>query len=299
MDRRSFIGKGLIGVLLSAVLTAAGCRFNSGSVTTTNSVYDRVTQSGTIRASYAVYPPYCIKDPNTGKMSGLFVDVLEEAGRRLGLKVEWTEEVGWGSIFEGLNANRDDVFGAGLWQNASRSKAAAFSNPIIFNPIMVWVRSGDTRFNEKDFESLNSPKVKISVQDGAVEDLISKSDYPLAARVSVPQLSPWTDVLLNITSRKADLTFAEPAAVDLFLDKNPGTLTDIDPENPIRVFPNAYAFKLGEVKLQEMLNGALDEMIDDGTMEKLIRKYEHHPGEFYRVAKPYAIPEKASGSKSK
>ena len=165
-----------------------------GLAGTKTSVYDRDARSGTIRASYAVYPPYCIKDPNTGKMSGLFVDVLEEAGRRLGLKVEWTEEVGWGSVFEGLNANRDDIFGAGLWQNASRSKAAAFSNPIIFNPIMVWVRSGDTRFNEKDIESLNSPKVKISVQDGAVEDLISKSDYPLAARVSVPQLSPWTDV---------------------------------------------------------------------------------------------------------
>ena len=87
--------------------------------------------------------------------------------------------------------------------------------------------------------------------------------------------------------------------MDLFLDKNPGTLTDIDPDNPVRVFPNAYAFKLGEVKFQEMLNGALDEMIDDGTMEKLIRKYEHHPDEFYRVAKPYAIPERASGSKSK
>lgn len=297
MDRRS-LGKGLVVVLLGVFLCAVGCRSNSNAVTATNSVYDRVIQSGTIRASYAVYPPYCIKDPNTGKMSGLFVDVLEEAGRRLGLKVEWTEEVGWGSIFEGLNANRDDVFGAGLWQNASRSKAAAFSKPVIFNPIMVWVRSGDKRFNEKDIDGLNSPQVRISVQDGAVEDLISKSDYPLAKRVSVPQLSPWTDVLLNITSKKADLTFAEPAAVDLFLDKNPGTLTDIDPKDPIRVFPNAYAFKLGEVKFQEMLNGALDEMIDDGTMEKLIRKYEHQPNEFYRVAKPYAIPERASGSNS-
>jgi ABC-type amino acid transport substrate-binding protein len=191
------------------------------------------------------------------------------------------------------------MFGAGLWQNSSRSKVAAFSQPLIYNPIMVWVRPNETRFNESDFSILNSPQVRISAQDGAVEDLIAKSDYPNATKVSVPQLSPWTDVLLNITSKKADLTFAEPAAVNLFLDKNPGALKDIDPDMPVRVFANAYAFKLGEEKFKEMLNGALQEMVDDGTMEKIIRKYEHHPGEFYRDAKPYALPGVAHSSASK
>jgi len=299
MCRRRFITKGAISLLAAVALALPGCHSDSGAGATKPSVYDRVIQSETIRASYAVYPPYCIKDPNTGKMSGLFVDALEEAGRRLGLKVQWTEEVGWGSIFEGLNSDRYDIFGAGLWQNSSRSKVAAFSEPLIYNPIMVWVRTNETRFDENDLSKLNSPQVRISAQDGAVEDLIAKSDYPNATRVSVPQLSPWTDVLLNISSKKADLTFAEPAAVDLYLDKNPGTLKDIDADMPVRVFANSYAFKLGEEKFKEMLNGALDEMIDDGTMEKIIRKYEHHPGEFYRVAKPYAMPAMAHGSPSK
>ena len=96
---------------------------------------DRVIATGVIRASYANYPPYCIKDPNTGKLSGIFVEVLNEVGKRLELKVDWVEEVGWGAIFEGLNSDRHDVFGAGIWRVSSRGKVGDFSRPLFFNAI--------------------------------------------------------------------------------------------------------------------------------------------------------------------
>jgi ABC-type amino acid transport substrate-binding protein len=288
MRRRQFVVRSIACVVAFVALILAGCASDWKPGTPKPSVYDRVIQSGVIRASYANYPPYCIKDPNTGKMSGLYVDTLEEAARRLGLKVEWTEEVGWGAIFEGLNSDRHDIFGAGIWRNASRSKVGDFSRPLIYNVIKVWGRADEKRF--RDWSKINSHEVRISTLDGAIEDVIAKSDFPNAARTSVPQLSPWTDVLLNITSKKADVTFAEPAAVNLFLDKNPGALIDLAPDKPLRVFANAYAFKLGEEKFKAMLNGALDEIIYDGTLDKIIAKYERHPGEFYRVAKPYELP---------
>src|ERR1035438_8101680 len=109
------------------------------------SVYDRVIKSGVIKASYANYPPYCIKDPNSGKLSGIFVETLDEAGRRLALKVDWVEEVGWGAIFEGLNSNRHDIFGAGIWQNSSRAKVGDFSRPLFFNVIKLWGRPNEKR----------------------------------------------------------------------------------------------------------------------------------------------------------
>ena len=126
--------------------------------------------------------------------------------------------------------------------------------------------------------------------DGAVEDVIASTDYPKAKKVSVPQLNPWSDVLLNISSGKADLTFAEPSAVNLYLEKNPGTIVELFPDKPIRVFANTYAFKLGEPKFKAMLDACLEEMLNDGTIERILKRYEKHPGEFYRAAKPYALP---------
>lgn len=288
--RRARFAVGVISILILAIIAFTGC----GQAPTVQaqakpSLYDRVIASGVIRASYANYPPYCIKDPNTGKLSGIFVEVLNEAGKRLGLKVEWVEEVGWGAIFEGLNSDRHDVFGAGIWRNSSRGKVGDFSRPLFFNVIKVYGKPGEKRYDDS-LDSINSSEARISTMDGAVEDVIATTDYPNAKKVSVPQLNPWSDVLLNISSGKADLTFAEPSAVNLYLEKNPGTIAELFPNKPIRVFANTFAFKLGEPKFKAMLDSCLEEMLNDGTIERILKSYEKHPGEFYRVAKPYALP---------
>ena len=291
LSRRSTLHKQFspffLALAVIAALTVSACN-PSGTPTTKQSVYDRVIASETIRASYANYPPYAIKDPNTGKLSGIFVDVLEEVGKRLGLKVSWVEEVGYGTIFEGLNSDREDIFGAGVWRNSTRGKVGDFSEPLFYNVINAYGRVDESRFANLD--AVNNANVKISTQDGAIDDIIAKSDYPNAQRVSVSQLNPWSDVLLNIVSKKADLTFAEPAAINLYLDKNPGTLKNLAPDHPLRVFANAYAFKLGEPAFKSMINSALEEIANDGTLERILRKYEKHPGEFYRLAPLYVTP---------
>jgi ABC-type amino acid transport substrate-binding protein len=289
LDRRSLLSTIASVVVIIATTVTAGC--SSGSqkpAPASESVYDRVIRTGVIRASYTNYAPYCLKDQNSGKLSGIFVEALEEVGRRLAVRIDWTEEVGYGTIFEGLNSGRYDIFGAGVWKNATRGKVGDFSKPLMFNVIKLWGRPDEKRFT--DLSALNAPDVRIATQDGAIEDVIAKSDYPKATRVSVPQLTPWSEVLLNITSKKADATFAEPAAVNIYLEKNPGSLRELAPTKPLRVFANCYAFKLGEEKFKSMLDAAVDEIVNDGTVDKILRKYEHVPGEFYRVAKPYDVP---------
>ena len=198
-----------------------------------------------------------------------------------------TEEVGWGAIFEGLNSDRHDVFGAGVWRNSTRGKVGDFSEPLFYNVIKVYGRADEDRF--ASLGDINQPGVRISSVDGAIEDVIAKSDFPKAQQVSVSQLNPWSDVLLNITTNKADVTFAEPAAVNLFLDKNPGTLRDLLPAQPVRVFGNTYAFKLGEPAFKSMLNAALEEIRNDGTLENILKRYERFPGEYLRVANRYKL----------
>ncbi len=276
-------------LLACSLLLTIACGAGSPPTSTAKpNARERVLAAKTIRAAWAQYPPLSVKDLKTGEMSGLMVDVLNEAGKRLNLEVKWTEEVGWGVIFEGLEADRYDIFGAGVWRNASRGRAGDFTSPVFYNVIKLWGRANETRF--RDLPGLNEPSVRISANDGAVDDLIAKSDFPLAKRVSVPQSSPWTDVLLNITTGKADVTFAEPGAVNLFLEKNPGTLKELLPDTPVRYFGTSYAIKHGEPEFKSMLESAIEEMSNDGTIDKIIRKYEKHPGEMFRIARPFDLP---------
>jgi len=275
-------------VFLLAIL-CCGCTYVGGNrATDSTSLYSRVMTSGKVRCSYLVYPPYCLKDPNTGKLSGMFVEVMEEVGRRLGLKVIWSEEVGYESLFEGLHTDRYDVFAGGLWPSSARGKVADFSKPIFFSCVRAYGRRNDGRFI-KNLPAINSPDVKIAVIDGAMEDLIARADFPKAKRLSLPQLSPFSQNLLNVASGKADVTFAEPGIVRIFQRDNPGALRELAPNKPLRIFGNAFVFKLGEDKFKSMFDTVLTELINDGTVERLLTKYEPGPGVFLRTALPYQV----------
>ena len=84
------------------------------------SVYDRVMRTGTIRCGYNTEPPFVVIDPNTRKVSGAGVDIVEEMGKLLGLKVEWAEQVGWDMMAAGLQNGRYDLACNGKWVLAHR-----------------------------------------------------------------------------------------------------------------------------------------------------------------------------------
>jgi polar amino acid transport system substrate-binding protein len=246
-----------------------------------SSTYDRVMKSGAIRCGYIVYPPYCMKNPNTGKLSGIFVEATEQIGKRLGLKVLWSEEVGYESLFAGLQSNRYDIFAGGLWPSAEREKAGDFSVPLFYSVINAYVRPSETRF--ANLEDINLPTVKIAVIDGAMEDLIARQDFPKAKRLSLPQLSSFSQNLLNVVTGKADITFAEPGIVSLFLRSNPKSLKQLPLKRPLRMFGNAYVFKLGQKKFENLIDHTIGEILSDGQVEKLLEKYEPAPGVFRRI----------------
>ncbi len=244
-----------------------------------------ILSRGTIRCSYLIYPPYLQKDPNTGQLSGVFHDLMEEVARASNLKVEWREEVGYESIFQSVNSGRNDAFCGGLWPNASRARSGSFSIPVFYSVVKAWGRADETRF--ADLKDVNAPTVRIAAIDGAQEDIIAQSDYPLATRVSLPQLSPFSQNFLNITSHKADITFAEPGTALGYLQANPGSLKELAPNLPVRTFGNVVVLPKGDYQLKEFLDVSLTELLYSGKVEQILQRYEPAPGVFPRAALPY------------
>jgi len=248
------------------------------------SAYDRVMATQTLRCGYKSYAPYFEKDVNTGKFSGIFYDLTEELAKNAGLKVEWVEEVSYDEIFTGLSAKRYDAMCAGLWPNVNRAKVGSFTIPIAYNIVTAWGRVGEKRF--KNLEGINDPAVKVATIDGAMEDIIAQTDFPLAQRVASPGLSPFTDNFVKITSGKADITFVESSLIRDYIAANPNTLKQLSPK-PLRVFGVSIALGKGETDLKELLDVGLTELLNNGHVDSVLKKYEKYPGTFLRVAKPY------------
>ncbi len=251
------------------------------------SVFDRVIRTGKINAAYVIDPPGCSKDPNTNKIYGISVETLEAAAKNLNLKLEWTEEVGWGTMIEGLKTDRYDIVCSGIWPNASRSKLVDFCTPLFYSGIGVYVRSDEERFDDKDLKKINQDSVKIATIDGEMSDIIARYQFPKAQRISVPQLSDVSHILLNVVQKKADIAFVEPYIAYRFLKNNPGSVKNISAERPIRVYPNTMMFKRNQMEFKTMLNITLRELINSGVVNGLVDKYEPAPGLLNRVALPY------------
>jgi polar amino acid transport system substrate-binding protein len=280
---------GLVTLLFVIAAALSGCTGpTTGGKASGASVYDRVIKSGTIRAAYLDYPPACMKDTKTGKLTGVFVETLEKAADNLGLKVEWTEEVGWGSQIEGLQTDRYDIVGSPVWANPNRGKLTTMSKPAYYSGIGIYVRKNDNRF-DNDFSKINSPNVRIATIDGETGDLIARTQFPQAQRVSSPQTTEISQKFLDITGNKADVFFAEPYFGYKFLQTNPNSIKNIAAEKPIRVLGNCYMFKRGEFEFKHMLDVALEDLQNSGYVDGLLDKYEPAKNTFYRVALPYRI----------
>jgi len=290
----------VLTAVLSSMVLLSGCggKSTTGGQPAQGAVYDRVLKSGKIRAAYLSYPPALMKDTSGGKMSGIFVDTLEKAASNLGLTVEWTEEVGWGSQIEGLEADRYDIVGSPVWANPTRGKLTTLSTPVYYSGIGIYVRKDDSRFNAlTDWKALNSDKVKIVTIDGETGDLIARTQFPLAQRVSLPQTADISQLFLNVSGNKADVLFAEPYFYYQYLKSNPDNLKNIAAQTPIRVLGNCYMFKKGETQMKQMLDVAIQDLQNSGYVDDLLNKYEGTPNAFYRVARPYRSAEAASPAK--
>jgi ABC-type amino acid transport substrate-binding protein len=100
---------------------------------------------------------------------------------------------------------------------------------------------------------------------------------------------------LNVVDRKADVTFVEPYTAAQFLKSNPGTLTDISSNRPIRVYPYSYIVPKGNFALKGLIDAMLSEFVNSGQLNHLIEKYDLNPGTIYPLAYPYRSPVQRTG----
>jgi len=104
-------------------------------------------------------------------------------------------------------------------------------------------------------------------------------------------MTDFPQVLVNVALGKADFTIVDAYTFGEFDKNNPGKLRIVDPRHAIRVYPVSYVFKAEDVVFRDAFNAALDELILDGSINRILDHYDSHKGMFYRVtATPYIAP---------
>lgn len=254
------------------------------------SLQSKIVKAGTIRCAYWIVPPEFDKEPNTGRFSGIAYEIMEEVGKALDLKIEWTEEVSLSTALSGLQTRRYDAVCSSIWDRADFGKQADFSIPFMYTPVATFVRANDPRFDE-NASRIDDPDVTIATMDGENSQIVARQSYPRAKTFSLPETSHVSLMLESVATGKADVAFTYPGNFFLYDKNNPGKLKIIHKDMPVKAFGSTIMIPQGEYELKRMLDTALSEILNSGQVDRIIDKYESHPGTYYRIQKPYRVPE--------
>jgi ABC-type amino acid transport substrate-binding protein len=248
---------------------------------------NQVNKTNSLRCGYVQYNPALTRDFQTKEWKGFDYEIVKAVADRLELKVDYSVETGWATVVADLNARKFDMLCSAFWVHPNVGKYALFSRPAFFQPVFVVARADDKRFEKRP--DLNDPKLKMVALDGDNPVNIAKADFPQAQRLLLPNMTDFSQVLVNVAGGKADFTIVDAVTFGNFDKNNPGKLRIVAPGNPVRVYPASYVFSAEDVVLRDAVNAALDELILDGTLNRIFDKYEAYKNSYYRATVPHDV----------
>jgi len=278
-----------IAVLISCLLSLWSVRhFGAAAPAAHETAYERVLRTGVLRCGYGLWEPSVMRDPNSGAFSGIIYDFVQEVGKSLNIKVEYTLEMPWDSIGTALQTGKIDAHCAGIWATPARGRVMAFSEPLFFAPTVAFARADDNRF-DYNLDRINQPDVTVAVSDDDITRELYQHDFPQAKKTELAQLAPLQELLLYVATNKADVAFSAPPLLANFERGYPGKVKIVPAAKPLRIFPDTIAVNIDEDRLLHMLNTAIDQMLDSGVMDRLVVKYKakYDVGFLIPVNRPY------------
>lgn len=260
------------------------CLIFPGFAAEPKSVYERIMQSKTIRCGYQVWPPAFAKDANTGKLSGINYDFMEQIGRELNLKVEWVVEVGSGDAVTALNSGKFDMMCTSMWPDAGRLTQSEYTLPTYFSAIYPYVRADDARFDGK-LDLADVKDVRVGGIEGDITLDVAQKSFPNATHVPLPQTSDGSQLILSLTAKKMDMIFIDDPLADNYLKNNPGSIKKVPGVGAIRIFGEHLVLPSNELKLLNMMNVTIATLLNSGAMDRILARYE---GMFIPAAKSFS-----------
>jgi len=234
-------------------------------------VYERVMKTKTIRCGYSDWAPFLVIDPNTNEITGAMKDVMEEIGKRLDVKIEWTAVLGWGDITTAANTDKIDLFCNTVWTDKAQLQNMSLSRPVYYSPTYAFARADDKRF-DKNYDAINDPNVRIVGIDGDTGYITMQKYFPKATMIALPSNAQTSEMPVNLQTKKADIFLSDISFADEYTKKNPGQIRRV-PGKPLFIMNEVFVTRAGEQQLMNVLDTVLISMINDGFIAKTLKDY--------------------------
>lgn len=183
-----------------------------------------------------------------------------------GIKLEFVEQSGYGTLAQRLDLGYIDIFCSPTWPSTPRKLEMFFSDSLMESKQYAYLRS-DSPYATQDLESLKqNKKIRIAVRENDNHYYLAQQYFPHARLIRVPQLSRIEEVIRFVLDNRADMTFWDEALVEKYCTENniaANILTQKSfSDEPIITYDNCYALPRGEFELKKMIDEGIAKYVE-------------------------------------
>ena len=212
-------------------------------------------------ATNVAFPPYEYYEDE--KAVGIDVDIMQAICDKLGYEMELSD-MEFGSIITAVASGKIDVGFGAITITEERAKSVHFTTSYSTGIQSIIVKEDSPIASVED---LHGDKIKIGVQQDTTGDIYATGDF---GEDHIARFNKGADAVQALLTGKCDAVIIDNSPAETFVAQNKG----------LKILPTVYAeeeygFELSydNEELYNEVNGALEELLKDGTVQKIVDKY--------------------------
>lgn len=275
----------LIIIVVNSIVIITACYTPSVKTTAlitdnTSNTLEAIKKKGVLTIGSPNDKPFAYIDPATNNITGIDAEIVTEAAKRLGINKIEIKIIPFGYLLSELNTNTNvDIIASGLYVTDERKKEVSFTNVLYKEPEAI-IALSSSNFNSK--EDLKNAIVG-SVRGTIFEQLPTKWKQEGLIKDTRTYQSQ-SELLLAISIGESDAGIIDSATAYYILPRYKKLsftmLSSYKPEFPGFV---AAAVRKNDTAFLDAINKKIDEMKEDGTLLKILKKYDLNENNFVSV----------------
>ena len=211
----------------------------------------------------ASFPPYEFYENE--KNVGIDAEIAAAIAEKLGMELK-IEDMEFKAIIPAVTTGKIDFGMAGMTVTEERLQSVNFSETYATGIQAIIVKEGSEIKSVDDLYA-EGATWKVGVQDATTGDIYCTDDF---GEDRVSKFPVGADAVEALKTGKVDCVIIDNEPAKAYVAANEG-LTILDTQYAVEDY--AIAVALENTELLEKINGALKELIDDGTVKTIIEKY--------------------------
>ncbi|MBI9049828.1 MAG: amino acid ABC transporter substrate-binding protein [Anaerolineaceae bacterium] len=232
-----------------------------------------IQEKGVIVIGTALTQPFEYRDPETGHLIGMDVDIAESIAQELGVKPQWVE-MPFANLLPALEEQKIDITIAGMYITQERESIVDFSQPYLMTGLVMATHPdlSSQIHSTNDLAGLN-----VGVKIGATGESFAQDLIQHGISINIIQYKNTLDSLLDLEVGRVDIVFNDYLNTLYYIKDNQSNISIVKDINQEVVFLSHASLGIAVNKQNQALlneiNRLLTEMEADGSTQAYYTKW--------------------------